>query len=46
MYLAPLAGLPRFDMASAIGGFLGEPAPTLSFGWWIGRKRPVKAVLI
>jgi len=36
MYLAPFAGLPRTDMASVIGGFLGEPVMTFAPGWWIG----------
>lgn len=36
MYLAPIAGLPRVDMASAIGGFLAHPAELFSMRWWMG----------
>jgi hypothetical protein len=36
MYLAPFAGFPNIDMASVIGGFLGQPAVTFTFRWWIG----------
>lgn len=36
MYTAPLAGLPGFDMASAIGGFLDRPAESFSLRWWLG----------
>lgn len=36
MYFAPLAGLPRIDMAAAIGGAWGEPAMLFSIRWWIG----------
>lgn len=36
MYLAPLAGMPRVDMASAIGGFLSRPADSFTLRWWIG----------
>ena len=36
MYLAPLVGLPRIDMASSIGGFGDRPAELFSIRWWIG----------
>jgi hypothetical protein len=36
MYVAPMVGLPKVDMAAAIGGFLDRPAVTFSMRWWIG----------
>jgi len=36
MYVAPLAGFPAIDMASAIGGFLGHPALLFTSRWWAG----------
>src|ERR1051326_3642641 len=37
MYLAPLAGLPRIDLASALGKpFAGAPATPLTGSWWLG----------
>ena len=36
MYLAPLVGFPRIDMAAAVGGFLDRPAAMFSFRWWAG----------
>lgn len=36
MYLAPLFGFPKIDMAAAVGGAWGEPALLFSLRWWIG----------
>jgi hypothetical protein len=37
MYAAPLAGLPRIDLASALGTpFAGGPATPLTGSWWLG----------
>jgi hypothetical protein len=36
MYLAPLAGFPKIDMAASIGGFLDHPALLFSARWWLG----------
>ena len=37
MYAAPLAGLPRIDLASALGRPIsGNPATVLSGAWWLG----------
>jgi len=37
MYIAPLAGLPRIDLAAALGRPIsGHPAVPLSGSWWLG----------
>jgi len=37
MYAAPLAGLPRIDLASALGTpFAGGPATLWTGSWWLG----------
>jgi hypothetical protein len=36
MYVAPLVGFPKIDMAAAVGGFPNRPALMFSSRWWAG----------